>query len=70
MGKTLRELRDIPITRLTGVTPRLEERLGMLGITNVLQLIEHYPRRYLDRTKKSDIARPHFGGGTNKNARE
>src|SRR2546421_3760263 len=28
----------------------------MLGITNVLQLIEHYPRRYLDRTKKSDIA--------------
>ena len=56
MGKTLRELRDIPITRLTGITPRLEERLGMLGITNVLQLIEHYPRRYLDRTKTSDIA--------------
>ncbi|HEV7536467.1 MAG TPA: ATP-dependent DNA helicase RecG [Acidimicrobiia bacterium] len=56
MGKTLRDLRDIPITRLSGVTPRLEERLGMLEITNVLQLIEHYPRRYLDRTKKSDIA--------------
>ncbi|MDQ1514710.1 MAG: ATP-dependent helicase RecG [Actinomycetota bacterium] len=56
MGKTLRELKEIPITRLTGVTPRLEERLGMLGIKNVLDLIEHYPRRYLDRTKKSDIA--------------
>ena len=56
MGKTLRDLRDIPITRLSGVTPRLEERLGMLGIGNVLDLIEHYPRRYLDRTKKSDIA--------------
>ena len=56
MAKTLRELRDIPITRLTGVTPRLEERLGMLGIHNVLDLIEHYPRRYLDRTKTSDIA--------------
>jgi ATP-dependent DNA helicase RecG len=56
VGKTLRDLRDIPITRLTGVTPRLEERLGMLGIRNVLDLIEHYPRRYLDRTKKSDIA--------------
>ena len=28
----------------------------MLGIRNVLDLIEHYPRRYLDRTKKSDIA--------------
>ena len=56
MGKTLRDLRDIPITRLTGVTPRLEERLGMLGIHNVLELVEHYPRRYLDRTKRSDIA--------------
>jgi len=56
VAKTLRELRDIPITRLTGVTPRLEERLGMLGIHNVLDLIEHYPRRYLDRTKTSDIA--------------
>ena len=56
MAKTLRDLRDIPITRLSGVTPRLEERLGMLGIRNVLDLIEHYPRRYLDRTKKSDIA--------------
>ena len=56
MGKTLRDLREIPITRLSGVTPRLEERLGMLGIRNVLDLVEHYPRRYLDRTKKSDIA--------------
>jgi ATP-dependent DNA helicase RecG len=56
VGKTLRDLRDIPITRLSGVTPRLEERLGMLGIGNVLDLVEHYPRRYLDRTKKSDIA--------------
>jgi ATP-dependent DNA helicase RecG len=56
VAKTLRDLRDIPITRLTGVTPRLEERLGMLGIRNVLDLIEHYPRRYLDRTKRSDIA--------------
>ena len=56
MGKTLRDLKEIPITRLSGVTPRLEERLGMLEITNVLTLLEHYPRRYLDRTKKSDIA--------------
>ncbi|HLJ07606.1 MAG TPA: ATP-dependent DNA helicase RecG [Acidimicrobiia bacterium] len=56
MGKTLRDLRDVPISRISGVTPRLEERLGMLGIHNVLELIEHYPRRYLDRTKKSDIA--------------
>ena len=28
----------------------------MLGIHTVLELVEHYPRRYLDRTKRSDIA--------------
>ena len=56
MGKTLRQLKEIEIKRISGVTPRVEERLRMLGIENVLQLIEHYPRRYLDRTKKSDIA--------------
>src|SRR5437868_4462680 len=28
----------------------------MLGITNVLQLLEHYHRRYLDRPTKSDLA--------------
>jgi ATP-dependent DNA helicase RecG len=53
---TLRYLRDIPITRLKGVGERLEERLGILGITNVLELVQHYPRRYIDRTKRADIA--------------
>ncbi|MGH9000265.1 MAG: ATP-dependent DNA helicase RecG [Acidimicrobiia bacterium] len=58
MPRTLRSLRNQPISKLTGVTPggKLEERLGMLGIANVLDLLQHYPRRYLDRTKRAAIA--------------
>ena len=44
MGKTLRDLRDIPITRLSGVTPRLEERLGMLDAPSVLDPAEDSQR--------------------------
>ena len=50
MPLTLRRLRDLPIKS------KQADRLAEMGITNVLQLIEHSPRRYLDRTKKSDIA--------------
>src|SRR5262249_25071695 len=34
----------------------LEERLAFLGITNVLELLQHYPRRYVDRTERAEIA--------------
>ncbi len=53
---TLRELREIPVTKLAGVGAVLEERLAVMGIETVLDMITHYPRRYLDRTKRSDIA--------------
>ena len=56
--RTLRDLARRRVSVLNGVPEggRLEERLGMLGIATVLDLLEHYPRRYLDRTKKSEIA--------------
>ena len=53
---TLRELRAIPVGRLTGVGPALEERLAIMGIESVLDVLQHYPRRYIDRTHRSDIA--------------
>jgi ATP-dependent DNA helicase RecG len=53
---TLRELRAIPVARLTGVGPALEERLAIMGIESVLDVLQHYPRRYIDRTHRSDIA--------------
>ena len=52
----LRELRDMPATKLAGVGGALEDRLAAMGLHNVLDLLTHYPRRYLDRTKRSDIA--------------
>ncbi len=55
-GLTLRELRDKPVTSLRDVGPRLEASLAELGIRNVLDLLEHYPRRYHDRTNVVEIA--------------
>jgi ATP-dependent DNA helicase RecG len=53
---TLRELRAIPVSRLTGVGGALEERLAIMGIESVLDVLQHYPRRYIDRTHRSEIA--------------
>jgi ATP-dependent DNA helicase RecG len=63
MPRTLRELKHRPVSLLHGVTAggKLEVRLGTLGITNVLELFEHYPRRYLDRTKRAEIAQLRIG---------
>ncbi len=55
-GLTLRELRDRPISDLRTVGPKLAERLTTMGIESVLDLLEHYPRRYHDRTSTTDIA--------------
>jgi ATP-dependent DNA helicase RecG len=53
---TFRDLRAIPLTRLKGVGAALEERLRALGLDNLLDLMQHYPRRWVDRTKRADIA--------------
>jgi ATP-dependent DNA helicase RecG len=55
-GRTLRELDGHHVTELRGVAGKLADRLEMLGIGTVLDLLEHYPRRYIDRTKKADIS--------------
>ena len=53
---TLADLREIEVGRLKGVGDSLESRLAALEITNVLDLLQHYPRRWVDRTKRADIA--------------
>ncbi|MGQ0823541.1 MAG: ATP-dependent DNA helicase RecG [Actinomycetota bacterium] len=53
---TLADLATIELTRLKGVGASLDERLAAIEITNVLDLLQHYPRRWIDRTKKADIA--------------
>jgi ATP-dependent DNA helicase RecG len=53
--RTLRQLKHHQVGELRGVG-KLEPRLAGMGIRTVLDLLEHYPRRYLDRTKRADIA--------------
>jgi ATP-dependent DNA helicase RecG len=53
---TLADLRDIPLVRLAGVGNAIDDKLAQMGLHDVLDLLQHYPRRWVDRTKKSDIA--------------
>ncbi|HVL03428.1 MAG TPA: OB-fold nucleic acid binding domain-containing protein, partial [Acidimicrobiales bacterium] len=49
------QLAAIPVTTLTGVGPKKAEGLATLGVITVADLIMHYPRRYLDRTRQASI---------------
>ena len=61
---TLRDLHEIGIGRLTvkrgesrkKIGPKLVTALEGMEIRSVLDLLEHYPRRYLDRTRQARIA--------------
>lgn len=55
MARTLRFLSTLPVSKLNGVGPKLEERLAVMGIESVLDLLEHFPRRYHDRTRVASI---------------
>jgi ATP-dependent DNA helicase RecG len=53
---TLRELAAHPVAELKAVGPKLEASLAEMEIRTVLDLLQHYPRRYHDRTKRAEIA--------------
>ena len=53
---TLRDLHAIPVTDLKQVGPKVGDRLAMMGITTVFDLLTHYPRRYHDRRNLQEIA--------------
>jgi ATP-dependent DNA helicase RecG len=55
-GLTLRELAAHPVSELRAVGPKLEASLAEVEIRNILDLLQHYPRRYHDRTKQAEIA--------------
>ena len=55
MSRRLSQLTEEPVTKLTGVGPQKAASLREVGIENVLDLITHYPRRYLDRTQQAEI---------------
>jgi ATP-dependent DNA helicase RecG len=53
---TLRSFAEMPVTVLRGVGPKKAGALEQMGITSVLDLITHYPRRYVDRTREALLA--------------
>jgi len=55
-GLTLHELASHAVAELKAVGPKLEVGLAEMGITSVLDLLDHYPRRYVDRTQRAEIA--------------
>lgn len=44
-----------PVTSLSGVGPRLLEKLERIGISKIQDLLFHLPYRYIDRTRLSPI---------------
>ncbi|MGE0309185.1 MAG: hypothetical protein AB7Q27_25895, partial [Acidimicrobiia bacterium] len=52
---TLAELAAKPVSVLKGVGDKRAAGLADMGIANVLDLITHYPRRYVDRTNEARI---------------
>lgn len=55
MARRLRQLASISVATLEGVGAKRVSGLHDMGIDTVLDLITHYPRRYLDRTAQLSI---------------
>ena len=55
-GMRLSKLDGLPVTQLKGAGEKRAEALGRLGIRTVLDVLMHYPRRYVDRTTQATIA--------------
>ncbi len=55
MAKALRDLADLRVTELKGVGPERAKALAAIDVTSILDLLTHYPRRYIDKTKQSSI---------------
>ena len=55
MSRRLSQLAALPVTVLAGVGPKKAEALEAIEIRTVLDLLTHYPRRYIDRTRQASI---------------
>jgi ATP-dependent DNA helicase RecG len=54
-------LAGIPVSDIRRIGQKRAGPLGDLGITTVLDLLTHYPRRYIDRTRRADVATMRVG---------
>jgi ATP-dependent DNA helicase RecG len=55
-GRTLPFLAGLPVSVIKGIGERRADALAELDISSVLDLVTHYPRRYLDRTRQAAVA--------------
>jgi ATP-dependent DNA helicase RecG len=53
--RRLSSLADKPVEILNGVGPKKAQALAEVGIATVLDLVTHYPRRYVDRSAQTSI---------------
>jgi len=53
--KRLQDLADLEVTALKGVGPERAKALAQIEVTSIFDLLTHYPRRYIDKTKQSSI---------------
>jgi ATP-dependent DNA helicase RecG len=52
---SLGDFAEMPVTMLKGVGDKRAKAFEHLGVTTVLDLLQHYPRRYIDRTNEATI---------------
>ena len=52
---TLRDLAALPVTTISGIGPKKADGLASIEVETVLDLLLHYPRRWIDRTKEASI---------------
>ena len=54
-GRKLRQLAELSVTVLKNIGAASARELGELGIETVLDLLTHYPRRYIDGTRLAPL---------------
>ncbi|HEY5251438.1 MAG TPA: ATP-dependent DNA helicase RecG [Acidimicrobiales bacterium] len=54
-GTTLARLAEVPVHQVKRIGEKRSESLAALGIKSVLDLITHYPRRYIDRSRQAEV---------------
>ena len=58
---TLSDLDGFPVDSIKSIGPKKTKALQKVEITSVLDLLTHYPRRYIDRTNQATIADLEYG---------
>jgi ATP-dependent DNA helicase RecG-like protein len=54
-GRKLRQLAELPVTVLKKIGTASARELAELGLESVLDLLTHYPRRYIDGTRLAPL---------------